>query len=116
MAGRPGPGLAGPGRCGKTRARRTAIGYRLVDLLELPREVYFNLPRVVMIGNLQVSVENHQGLVAYDHDGLTLAVEAGRLVIRGQGLTLGTVRRAEVTVSGRIASVQFEAPPALGPA
>jgi sporulation protein YqfC len=85
-----------------------ALGYRVVDMLELPREVFFDLPRVVLIGNLQVSVENHQGLLAYDQQSLTLALDVGRLVIAGEGLTVGMVRPSEITVSGRISSVRFE--------
>jgi sporulation protein YqfC len=79
-----------------------------VDLLELPKEVFFDLPRVVIIGNLQVTVENHQGLVAYDADSLTLALDTGRLVICGDGLVVGMVAPNDLTVTGRISAVRFE--------
>jgi len=99
------------GGCMATARRRQtirAVGYRLADLLELPREVFFDLSRVVITGNLQVSVENHHGLLTYDQDSLTLALDSGKLVVCGEGLVIGMVGASEMTVTGRIAAVRFE--------
>jgi sporulation protein YqfC len=90
------------------------VGYRLADALELPKEVYFDLPRVVVIGNLQVSVENHRGLLAYDGNTVVLGLHAGRLVVTGEGLVVGTVGPAQITIAGRLQGLRFvtdEGPP-----
>ena len=85
-----------------------AVGHKLAEILELPKEVFFDLPRVVVIGNLHVSVENHHGLLAYDGDSLALAMSSGRMVVWGEGLTVGMVGPNELTVTGKIAGVRFE--------
>jgi len=85
------------------------VGYRLADALELPKELYFDLPRVVVVGNLQVSVENHRGLLAYDSNTVVLGLHSGRLVIDGEDLVIGTVGPAQITVSGRLGGLRFAA-------
>lgn len=86
------------------------VGHRISDMLELPKEVFFDLSRVVIIGNLQVSVENHHGLVAYDGTSLTLNLRAGQMVIEGENLVLGLVGANEITVTGRVGNVRFITP------
>lgn len=81
--------------------------HRLAERLELPKDVFFDLPRVVLIGNLQVSVENHRGLLSYDGKTLSLALQTGRLVVRGQDLVVGFVGSSELTVTGRLEAVEF---------
>lgn len=83
------------------------VAYRLADALELPKEIYFNLPRIVLVGNLQVSVENHRGLLAYAPDTVVLGLHAGRLVITGEELVIGTVGPAQITIVGRLSGLRF---------
>ncbi len=92
------------------------VGHRISDMLELPKEVFFDLSRVVIIGNLQVSVENHHGLVAYDGTSLTLNLRTGQMAIEGENLVLGLVGANEITVTGRIKAVRFPPPEERNPA
>jgi sporulation protein YqfC len=92
----------------RAASRLRAAAHRAADVLELPKDVLFSLPRVVVIGNMQVTVENHRGLLAYDGSRLVLAVGSGRLVVSGDGLVLGLVSAGEMTVTGRIDALQFE--------
>jgi sporulation protein YqfC len=101
------------------RARKAeGAAHRLAERLELPKDVFFDLPRVVLIGNLQVSVENHRGLLSYDGKTLALALQSGRLVVRGQDLVVGFVGSSEMTVTGKLEAVEFhsdDSAPAAGP-
>lgn len=81
--------------------------HRLAERLELPKDVLFDLPRIVLIGNLQVSVENHRGLISYDGRTLALGLQSGRLVVRGRDLVVGFVGSSELTVTGRIEALEF---------
>jgi sporulation protein YqfC len=81
---------------------------RLADRLELPKDVFFDLPRIVLVGNLQVSVENHRGLLSYDGKTLVLGLQSGRLIVRGQDLVVGLVGESELTVTGRVEALHFE--------
>jgi sporulation protein YqfC len=90
---------------------RAALG----QALDLPRDLIFDLPRVTLLGNLQLSVENHRGLLDFRPDRVAIATRLGHLVVVGADLTIGAVREGEITVTGILAAVRFE-PAEPGPA
>ncbi|WP_334110424.1 sporulation protein YqfC [Thermodesulfitimonas autotrophica] len=76
-------------------------------VLELPGEVVLNLPRVIITGRIQVVVENHRGIVAYDRECVRLLVEAGEIAVSGRDLVLRSILPDEVIVEGEIYGVRF---------
>lgn len=88
------------------RERGTVIE-RLARVLDLPPEVVFNFPKTTLIGNVQVLVENHQGLLAYDPHTMRVRTAQGELVISGSGLQIGSILPRELVVDGRILHVEL---------
>lgn len=65
------------------------------------------LPRIEIIGDHRVIVENHRGIVGYDKNVMQIA--CGRLTLRieGEGLELRTLSQQELSVSGTIHTVEY---------
>jgi len=80
----------------------------LVDLLELPREIMLNQPRLTLIGNLQCYMENHCGVIEYTGERIRIAVSSGEVIIRGSGLMIRYLGREELAVDGEIAGLDYE--------
>ena len=89
-------------------SRRTGWQQRLADLLDLPRDVVLDLPRISVIGDLQLLVQNHRGVLEYAADRVVIAMRHGRLVVRGEDLTIGTVNPEEITITGQLAAIEFQ--------
>ncbi|MDI6893557.1 MAG: sporulation protein YqfC [Bacillota bacterium] len=87
--------------------RRGRLGDRVVEILELPREVVFHAPRLVLIGNLHLSVENHRGVVEFGSDRLVVGVGEGQVAVEGDDLTIVRIGREEMAVTGRIRCLRF---------
>lgn len=81
---------------------------RLSQLLDLPADVTLDLPKILIVGPLQMAVENHRGLIEYSPERLVVAVSRGQMVIKGRGLIIGTITSEEITVLGEIQSLSFE--------
>lgn len=88
------------------RERGTVVE-RLARVLELPPEVVFNFPKATLIGNIQVLVENHQGLLTYGPRAMRIRTAQGELVINGSGLQIGSILPRELVVDGRILQVEL---------
>ena len=84
------------------RLRRLVAGY-----FELPHDVAMDLSRVTLVGDLQVSVENHRGIVEYRPDLVRINVVGGQLLVRGDGLSLGSLLDQEITVNGHIRGLEL---------
>ncbi|QTH46147.1 sporulation protein YqfC [Cohnella sp. LGH] len=76
-------------------------------ILDLPQDVALDLPRITMIGGLQLTVENHRGILHFSPDTLRLAMDGGEMEITGQDLVIRNIRAEEVFVEGRILGVQL---------
>lgn len=77
------------------------------DVLDLPQDVIFDLPRVIMIGNLQLYVENHRGVRSFTGDKLSLDLSVGRLEIAGRDLVIRAILSEEVFIEGTIEDVRY---------
>ena len=89
---------------GRTNWRDQAAG-----LLELPKDLLLDLPRITLTGSLQLSVENHRGLQLYSEQEIVIRAGQNLLIrVKGQDLQLGVVYDEEITVVGQIESVSFQ--------
>ncbi|XID95376.1 sporulation protein YqfC [Paenibacillaceae bacterium WGS1546] len=78
-------------------------------MLDLPQDVALDLPRVTMIGGLQLTVENHRGILHFSPQSLKLAMDGGELEVSGEDLVIRNIGAEEVFVEGKIAGVQLHA-------
>lgn len=78
--------------------------------LELPPDVWWDVPRVEAVGRAQVRLTNHRGLVRYAADQVVadLPEGHGRVLIVGQDLVIGWLSREELLVTGSIRAIRFE--------
>lgn len=85
----------------------TKWGERLADMLDLPRDIVLDLPRMVLTGNRRLVVENHKGVIEYTSEVLRLNTAKGELRIKGEGLVLLSIFREEVWIEGRLHQLEF---------
>ena len=64
-------------------------------------------PRVEIIGNSRVVVENHRGIQEYDDGVLRVKCSGCEVRITGDGLVLTALSLDELAVTGTIVSVEY---------
>lgn len=74
----------------------------LADVFELPKEILLDLPRVTLVGNVQMYVQNHKGVVEYTDKVIRISISGGELVIKGEGLTIKNIYSEEIFIEGLI--------------
>ena len=80
------------------------FGKGMAEKLDLPKEVVLDLP---LVGQEEVTVENHKGLLEYSAETIRIATGAGRLLLTGEGLELKQMSAACIVVKGRIFRLEF---------
>ena len=87
------------------------LGKRLRKLtaqfLDLPKDVIFDIPRITMIGNMQLYIENHRGVMAFSDRLLRLRLSSGCLEIEGRELVIRAILTEEVFIEGTIDLVKY---------
>lgn len=77
------------------------------EILEIPSEVMLDLPKIVLMGNLQLFLENHRGIAEYTPQLVRIAVGEGEIEIAGEDLQLRNILPEEICVEGQIKSILF---------
>mgnify|MGYP001328284908 CR=1 FL=1 len=76
-------------------------------ILDLPQDVVYDLPRITMIGNMQLYIENHRGVLHFSSEQLRLAVTNGELEVTGRQLVIRAILTEEVMVEGIISGIHY---------
>lgn len=78
-----------------------------VGVLDLPQDVVLEVPRITMIGQLQMYIENHRGVLHFSEKELRLLLTNGQLIVKGDHLVIRAILPEEVLLEGKIESVKF---------
>lgn len=79
----------------------------LIKYFALPSDVILELPRITIIGQLHVYIENHQGLATYSDNELKLKTNKGYIQINGSSFVLKMMLPEEILLEGKISDVKF---------
>lgn len=79
----------------------------LTNTIDLPKDVMMDLPRITIIGQLHIYIENHRGLAAFSENEIRLLLSQGQLLIKGEAFVIKAILPEEILLEGVIDSVAF---------
>lgn len=83
------------------------IRYWMAKTMDLPQDVMMDLPRITMIGQIHIYIENHRGLLTFTDKELRLLLKQGQLLIRGKSFVIKTILPEEILLEGKIDQVIY---------
>jgi len=89
------------------KAMRGRLLQNLASVLELPEDVVLDLTRITIVGNTQLLMENHQGILAYEPERVCIRTKQGETVITGGDLKIDSLFASEIVITGSIEAIQF---------
>lgn len=102
-----------PAKGHKNKARKKtedlSLGFKekVTEVLELPKEIILNVPRLTMVGMSNLVIENYKGIIEYDTVRIRLNTSLGILKITGQKLVIKEITSEDVIVDGDIQGLEF---------
>lgn len=89
------------------RARREGLLERTAQALDLPVDVLAGLPRVELVGDREVRMENHRGILAYGEQEIHVSGGSFVIKVQGEGLKLRAMTGLELLITGHISAIQI---------
>lgn len=86
---------------------KTKMSRWLTTKMELPADVMMDLPRITMIGQLHIYIENHRGLLSFSDTELRLLLKHGQLLVKGNSFVIKTILPEEILLEGKIQQVIY---------
>ena len=81
---------------------------RLDKILELPKEVYSNIPKIIITGFDEMIIENFKGILEYEEFFVRINTYIGIVSINGYKLNLENMTNDDIKVTGKIESIDIE--------
>lgn len=78
---------------------------QLSSFLDIPHDIVLDLPKITLIGNIQLYIENHRGIIEYSPETVRISVSIGEIEIKGKDLRILTISRDELSLDGTIHSI-----------
>lgn len=88
-------------------AGKRGIKEKFTEMLELPKELILNTPRMTMVGNKDIMIENHKGIMEFGCDRIRVNTGSGIIKITGSGLIIKEITSEDIIISGCIDSIEF---------
>ncbi|SMC93930.1 sporulation protein YqfC [Sporomusa malonica] len=88
--------------------RRRGNLQSLAGFLEIPQDIVLDMPRITMLGNKQLLVENHRGIIEYTPSLVRIKLNQGELCILGEDLMLGNLQAEQILVEGVVQEVKYD--------
>lgn len=77
------------------------------EISDIPADIILDLPKVTLVGQSHLSIENYQSVLHFSDNQLILALEKGELHIGGEHFVLEVILEKEILLEGLVKSVQF---------
>ena len=81
---------------------------RLDKILEIPEEVYTNVPKITMTGFSEIILENYKGILEYEEYFASISTHIGLLNINGFNLNLEKMTNDDIKITGKIENIELE--------
>ena len=81
---------------------------RFNDILEIPKEIYTNIPNFIITGFEDMIIENYKGILEYEDYYLIVNTYIGIVNIQGTNLRLEKMTEDNIKIIGKIESIEIE--------
>ena len=79
----------------------------IADIFDLPSEIILDMPIIKIIGNNEVTIENHKGILEYTPYVLRMKSMLGIIKITGYYIEIKELDQSDIVISGEIHSLEF---------
>lgn len=90
------------------KQRRVKKQNRFEELLEIPKEISSEKPKLTVIGFEELLVENYKAILEYQDFYVRLSTYIGIININGFELNLNEMTNDDILITGKIESIDFE--------
>jgi sporulation protein YqfC len=83
------------------------IKANLSEALELPMDIALDLPRITIVGSIEVNIFNHKGIIEYDNQIIRVNSRIGIIKVIGSQLEIKNILSEEILIVGNIEKVEI---------
>ena len=87
------------------KPRRPGFLERTAELFDLPTDALAGLPRLELVGDRELRIENHKGILAYGSEEIHISGGVFVVKVVGRNLELRAMTGLELLITGKIEQI-----------
>lgn len=87
------------------KPRRVRFLERTAEVFDLPADAVAGVPRLELVGDGELRVENHRGILAYGREEIHISGGIYLIKVMGQELELRAMTGLELLITGKISQI-----------
>jgi sporulation protein YqfC len=80
----------------------------IANKLELPRDILLDLPKITILANNEINIENHKGVIIFEEEEIKINSTVGLISIYGKNFRILFIGGNTITLSGKFKSIVYE--------
>ena len=89
-------------------SKKRKIAEKIDRMLEIPKEVYTNMPKLSIVGFEEMIIENYKSILEYEDYYVRVNTYIGILNINGFNLKLEKMTNDHIRITGSIENIDLE--------
>ena len=89
------------------KPRRVRFLERTAEIFDLPADAVAGLPRLELVGDGELRVENHKGILAYGREEIHISGGVYIIKVVGQELELRAMTGLELLITGKVLQISL---------
>lgn len=80
----------------------------IIDKFDFPKDVIMDVPKILVIGDQEITIENHKGIIAFERNIIKINSRFGPITINGENFEILYIGTSTTTISGKFKSIFYE--------
>ena len=80
----------------------------LVDKLDLPAEIVMDIPKIIITGNKEITIENHKGISSFEKNLIKVNSKVGNINIEGSDFEILYIGGSTISITGKFKTIIYE--------
>lgn len=81
---------------------------KILNKLDFPSDISLDLPKIVVIGNREITIENHKGIIAFENNMVKINSRIGPIAIKGEKFEILFIGETSMTINGIFKGISYE--------
>ena len=80
----------------------------IAEKLDIPIDVVLDIPKIIITGKEEITIENHKGIVAFSENEIKVSSKKGIIKIQGNNFEIFYMGSNSLTINGEIRAIFYE--------
>ena len=81
---------------------------KINEFLEIPEEVYSNIPKITLTGCNELVLENYKGILEYEEMFASISTNIGIVNLSGTNINLEKMTNDDIRITGKIEKIELD--------